>query len=196
MTSPTAWLKRPSRPKILDLYSRSTLKRLTASTTASGVLLVGAPALMPVTMDYVVRPGDTLSEIAGQHDVSVSRLVRRNNLHPSGDQVVAGERLHIPSAHGRGGGVSSAPAARPKRISPDARKIVRYTVREGDTPSGLAVRFHAWTAELIEMNGASLRVGERIRIPVVLAAVAEERRQRARACPLGRDGSSRRSAFP
>lgn len=69
---------------------------------------------------------------------------------------------------------------RPRRISPDARRIVGYTVRKGDTPSGLAVRFHAWTAELIAMNGSVLRVGERIRIPVVVAAVVRERRERAR----------------
>ena len=52
------------------------------------------------------------------------------------------------------------------------RRIVSYTVRPGDTATGLAVRFHAWTDELISMNhlgsAATLYVGERIRIPVVV----------------------------
>jgi len=134
---------------------------------------------VPVALDYVVRPGDTLSEIAQRHDTSVERLVARNDLHRSGDQVVAGQALRIPAAHGRAGGGNRSGTAG-GRISPDARKIVRYTVRPGDTPSGLAVRFRAWTAEIVERNGAVLHVGERIEIPVVLAAVAEDRRSAAR----------------
>jgi len=54
----------------------------------------------------------------------------------------------------------------------DRRRIVAYTVRPGDTATGLAVRFHAWTDELIRLNrlgpDAALYVGERIRIPVVV----------------------------
>jgi LysM repeat protein len=153
------------------------LQRLTASTTASGVMLVGTP----VALEYVVRPGDTLSEIADRHGTSVSRLVRRNGLDPSGDVIRSGSTLRIPAAHGR-----RSPAARERRsparrkVDPDKRRIRSYTVRPGDTPSGLAVRFHAWTSELIAMNGPVLRVGERIRIPVVVAAVVRERRQHRR----------------
>jgi soluble lytic murein transglycosylase-like protein len=53
------------------------------------------------------------------------------------------------------------------------RRVVGYTVRPGDTATGLAVRFHAWTDELIRINhlgpAARLYVGDRIRIPVVVA---------------------------
>lgn len=47
------------------------------------------------------------------------------------------------------------------------RIIKRYRVRRGDTPSSIAVRYHAWTDELIKLNGATLYAGEVIRIPVV-----------------------------
>jgi hypothetical protein len=47
-------------------------------------------------------------------------------------------------------------------------------VHRGDTATGLAVRFHAWTDELRTINSlgrhAHLYVGDRIRIPVVMAA--------------------------
>jgi LysM repeat protein len=53
----------------------------------------------------------------------------------------------------------------------DRRRIVRYVVKRGDTAIGLAVRFHAWTAELLAMNhltySSQLWVGQRLRIPVV-----------------------------
>lgn len=145
-------------------------RRLTASVTTGGVMLVGTP----VMLEYVVRPGDTLSEIAARHDTSVDALVDRNGLDPSGDRVVAGESLDIPAAHPRP--TASGGARGGRAIDPDARRIVRYTVRPGDTPSALAVRFHAWTAELVARNGSVLRAGEQIEIPVVVAAAARDRR--------------------
>jgi soluble lytic murein transglycosylase-like protein len=55
------------------------------------------------------------------------------------------------------------------------RALVRYVVRPGDTVTGLAVRYHAWTAELIAVNGlgrnGALRLGQELRIPIVLSAV-------------------------
>lgn len=44
--------------------------------------------------EYVVKRGDTLSEIASTHGVSVSRLRRANEI--SGDTILAGTRLRIP----------------------------------------------------------------------------------------------------
>ncbi|WP_310962953.1 transglycosylase SLT domain-containing protein [Nocardioides terrisoli] len=62
------------------------------------------------------------------------------------------------------------------------RHIVVHTVRSGDTVTGLAVRFHAWTAELISINhlGRSgvIRIGERLRIPVVDRALRPHHRTR------------------
>lgn len=156
---------------------RARLRRVTASTTAGGVMLVG----LPLALDYVVRPGDTLSEIAARHGTSVQRIVKRNDLPASGNTVYVGQRLDLPGKRraARKADVRRPARARHRPISPDKRRIVRYTVRPGDTPSELAVRFHAWTAELIAMNGRVLRVGERIRIPVVVAAVAADRRAKS-----------------
>jgi LysM repeat protein len=65
-------------------------------------------------------------------------------------------------------------AAKPWPGHPD-RSIVRHVVRPGDTATGLAVRYHAWTAELISLNRlgpkGTLRQGQVLRIPVVLSAV-------------------------
>ena len=86
--------------------------------------------------------------------------------------------------------VGAGPAAATHDPPPN-RRIVGYTVRPGDTATGLAVRFHAWTAELVSTNHldprATLRVGQRLRIPVVPAAgrPGDGRRRRARPSPAG-----------
>jgi soluble lytic murein transglycosylase-like protein len=72
---------------------------------------------------------------------------------------------------------------RPWPGHPD-RRIVTHLVQPGDTATGLAVRYHAWTRELIALNGlgsdATLRVGERVRIPVVVSAAKRDRRTATR----------------
>lgn len=51
------------------------------------------------------------------------------------------------------------------------RHLIRHTVHRGETVTGLAVRYHAWTRELIALNHLGkhprLRIGEHLRIPVV-----------------------------
>lgn len=65
----------------------------------------------------------------------------------------------------------AAPAHADHERLPAGRTAVPYVVERGDTASGLATRFHAWTAELISYNhldtSGSLQVGQRIVIPVV-----------------------------
>jgi murein DD-endopeptidase MepM/ murein hydrolase activator NlpD len=64
-----------------------------------------------------------------------------------------------------------APAHADHRPLPEGRTPTAYVVRPGDTVSGLAVRFHAWTAEIVSHNhlgpSGALRVGQRVVIPVV-----------------------------
>jgi hypothetical protein len=65
------------------------------------------------------------------------------------------------------------------------RTLVRHRVRPGETATGLAVRFHAWTAELRRLNhlrGAGhLVTGRVVTIPVVDAAVPRRRHERTTA---------------
>jgi LysM repeat protein len=75
-------------------------------------------------------------------------------------------------------------AAKHRRSHPwrghPGRRIVHYRVKRGDTATGLAVRFHAWTAELLALNHLSTRstlyVGQPVRIPVVVAAARKARK--------------------
>lgn len=73
-----------------------------------------------------------------------------------------------------GGLVVTGPPAAADDDVPPGRRIVHHTVRPGETATELAVRYHAWTAELISINhlgpDGTLVVGDRLRIPVVKSA--------------------------
>jgi hypothetical protein len=62
------------------------------------------------------------------------------------------------------------------------RRVVRHRVRPGDTATGLAVRFHAWTRELRAINhlgrSGTLYVGRVVRIPVVVSAARRHHAKR------------------
>jgi LysM repeat protein len=69
---------------------------------------------------------------------------------------------------------------------PPGRRILDHRVQPGETVTGLAVRYHAWTAELISHNhldsSGSIVVGQRLEIPVVVSALPHHhRRHHARA---------------
>lgn len=75
------------------------------------------------------------------------------------------------------------PAAAEHAPLPPGRDLRSHVVEPGDTATGLAVRYHAWTAELIAHNhlgpAATLVTGQRLEIPVVRPAVLAGHRERA-----------------
>ena len=108
---------------------------------------------------YTVQPGDTLSGIAAGAGISVGDLAAANGLDPAGI-LVAGTTLSV-----TGGGGSAAPAA--AASAPPAQG--GYTVRPGDTLSGLAAEAGVAMADMAAMNGLDpagvLVAGTPIKLP-------------------------------
>jgi len=160
--------------------------RVRTRTALSGCALA---VMSPFVLEYVIAPGDTVSELAAEHDTTVDRVVRANDLPDGGDTIYAGETLRLPAAHRPGHRVapSDSTASTDSTDSPDStdggesvdggRRVEWHRVRPGDTMTEIAVRYHAWTDELIAANGgtSTLRVGERVRVPVVVAAARADR---------------------
>ncbi len=105
-------------------------------------------------------------------------LLPQRNLTPARPTPSIGHRLaaHLAGALTLACVATLAPAAAqaaPWPGHPD-RTIVRHAVRPGETATGLAVRYHAWTAELFRLNGlgsnGDLRRGQVLRIPIVISA--------------------------
>ncbi len=128
--------------------------------TSSAATSAGAPAQ---TSGIRVQWGDTLSDLAVRHGVSLSRLAAVNGLDPS-RTLLAGTRISLPAAGGAGASATPALAT-----SGAPAPMGAYTVRAGDTLSGLAARSRIGLAQMAYMNGLDadkpLLTGTVIKLP-------------------------------
>lgn len=92
-----------------------------------------AGTLKPSEITYTVRAGDSLSRIAARYGISYQRLASYNNIQNS-NRIYPGQVIRIPL---------------------EGTEAVRrsYTVRAGDTLSGIAARFGTTVQELQRING-------------------------------------------
>lgn len=108
---------------------------------------------------YVVKSGDTLSRIAGQHGVSTTALRRWNQI---GRHLQPGDRLAI---YVKGGAVATKSSGSSR--SSGSSNVVR--VRRGDTLWDIARSNGVSLSELLVANNmktsARIKPGDRIRIP-------------------------------
>ena len=108
------------------------------------------PSPAPQYITYVIQPGDTLSGIAQRFGTSVRTLAELNGISDP-DKIYAGNTIRVPENGSSGG---SAP--------------VYYTIRTGDTLSGIALKYGTTVSALARLNGISdpdkIYAGDRIRI--------------------------------
>ncbi len=116
-----------------------------------------APAAAPAATGYTVRTGDTVSAIARAHGTTVQAVVAANGLDARAF-IRAGQTLTVPGA-GTGGATPAAPAA----------ATGTYTVRTGDTVSGIARAHGTTVAAVVAANGldarAFIRAGQTLAVP-------------------------------
>ena len=122
--------------------------RRTSAALATVTLALAAAAPAAARTHYVVRYGDTLTGIARAHGLSLERLARLNH--------------RPPYAILREGTVLVVPGSRTHRGR-------AYTVRFGDTLSGIAARFGTTVERLARRNGLAPRgillAGSTLRVP-------------------------------
>ncbi len=95
---------------------------------------------MLATTSVEVRPGDTLTELAERHDVTVEELVAWNGIEDA-DHIVAGATF-----------VLTAPSTATPTLSPDRGGAVEHAVTAGDTLWLIARRYGASVATIVEAN--------------------------------------------
>lgn len=118
----------------------------------------------PVVSDYVVKAGDTLSQIARAHGTTVSTLSQLNNLTDT-NRLSVGQVLKINGTQ-QSEPVNQTPAA-PVQDN-DKTASTTYTVKSGDTLSGIARQFKTTVTQLREWNAIEnadrLSVGQKLTI--------------------------------
>ena len=89
------------------------------------------------TVAYTVKSGDTLSEIAKEYGTTINAIASLNNI-SNPDLIYVGQYLLIPTTSNANVSTSTT-----------------YTVKNGDTLSGIANRFGTTYQKLAEINGIS-----------------------------------------
>lgn len=98
-----------------------------------------------------VKPGETLSEIAERHGISLSRLMQINGIR-NADQVEAGQTLRLQGAAPATARSATAPA--PSKPSYPAGAS-EHVVRSGESLSTIANGYGIGLSKLIAINGIS-----------------------------------------
>ncbi|MFM8277096.1 MAG: LysM peptidoglycan-binding domain-containing protein [Cyanobium sp.] len=138
-----------------------------------------------VAAEVIVRPGETLSELAERHGVSVERLLKVNGI-TDANHVEAGRRLLLPAA-------TSAASSRSRPTSGSGRGAAAggsVVVQPGETLSEIAEREGVSLTTLMQLNGISkpdaVQAGSRL----VLGGASST------PSSSGRPSPGRRSAVP
>jgi len=128
---------------------------------AALVALIGGGALaVPAAATdrvVVVQPGDTLSEIALAHGLTVGQLLSLNSI-ADPNRIYAGQRLRLP-------GQTPAPA---QSAAPTPTALI-HVVKAGEHLTGISRRYGTTISAIARANGIAnpsyLRVGQRLVIP-------------------------------
>lgn len=137
----------PEAPAVANQADSQSIQLAIASTDNT---VVNKPQLVSTTFlsnkdihTYLTQANDTVSSIAAQFGVSSDSIMWSNSL--VGDVLPAGKTLYIPPTNG-----------------------IVYTVKAGDSPDGLAQKYHSSADKIVAFNDAEisgLHIGERIVIP-------------------------------
>ncbi|MED4311336.1 LysM peptidoglycan-binding domain-containing protein [Heyndrickxia coagulans] len=104
------------------------------------------------TTTYTVKSGDTLSGISKQFGTSVSKLKSLNNL--SSDLIFAGQKLKVTGSSASGSSKSGTAGAANSGSS-GSTATATYTVKSGDTLSGISKQFGTSVSKLKSLNNLS-----------------------------------------
>jgi LysM repeat protein len=157
--------------------------RLTLTCAVLFAITILAPSSAGAAAPHVVRPGETLWSIAAANNLTTRTVATYNGLSES-SQVVLGSTIQIPStvegyaALQKAGLVAAAPAAAPASAPATSAPAPQgaYTVRAGDTLSGLAAGSRVSVSAMAAMNGLDpnkvLLAGTVIKLPAGAPAPA------------------------
>ena len=160
-------------------HRRARTPRLAAALAVVGLAVAGTAA----TGSHTVGAGDTLSELAADHGVSVAELAEANGIDDP-DRIIAGTELVIPGVDAKRDDADEAKGRRKKdgegtgeELGADAPIAEAgggaggavHTVAPGESLSTIADRYGVSVRALAEANGIGdihrIQVGQRLVVP-------------------------------
>ena len=108
---------------------------------------------------YVVRSGDSLWTVSRRYGMSLTTLARANGMSPKAGLRI-GQTLYIPDQ-------SPVQALKSQKAAEQAKEMITYTIRRGDTLYAIAKRFGVTTQALQDWNampGSRIYPGEKIKV--------------------------------
>lgn len=120
------------------------------------------------TKTYEVKSGDTLGKIANLHSLSVSELMKRNNL--TSHLIFPGQKLSVSN--------SSSPPDTYEPSQPVTQQTATYTVKSGDTLSHISARLGMTIQQIKDLNGLTkdtIYIGQQLKTVNTTGAQAEEK---------------------
>ncbi len=145
-----------------------TILAVLAASLVGGRTLVANVALAG---HYIVKPGETLSQVAARLGVSVNQLAALNGIEDP-NAILAGQALRLPAEIPRPVGST---ATQPSRAVGG-----EYVVRHGESLSSIALAFGTTVRELIDANQLldpdRLVVGQHLKVPAGVVASAPTQR--------------------
>ena len=163
-------LGQASEPVIEPTSTPTITLTTTPTTTGTPVTptMTSTPQPTPTPLSYIVKLGDSCSEIAVAFNVSVQSIVLLNNLPADCSNLIEGMSLQIPHP-------TPTPTSLPTATLSDAEatvaacQTVDYTVQDNDTLGSIAANYAVPQESIREWNGLVndvVRLGQRIVIPL------------------------------
>jgi len=121
-------------------------KKVTSFALGTTILLASVSGASAAT--YTVKSGDTLSAIAKKYNTSYSTIMKKNNLNST--KIRVGQKLKID-----------------EKTSTSTSNIITYSVKKGDTLSGIAKNYGTTYKEIMSMNKlktTNIKIGQKLKI--------------------------------
>ncbi|WP_262104224.1 lytic transglycosylase domain-containing protein [Arthrobacter sp. Marseille-P9274] len=148
------------------IYPGQKIKLGSGSSSAGGSAAASAASSSSKT--YTVKAGDTLSGIASRHNMGLSKILSLNGLETS-SVIYPGQKIKVSGSAAAGG--TQAPAS-----TVSSARSSTYTVKAGDTLSGIASRHNMGLSKILSLNGLKtssiIYPGQKIKVSGTAAAAS------------------------
>ncbi len=115
---------------------------------------------------YYVKSGETLSDIAYNHNVKLSVLMQANNI-ANANNIKVNQKINIPTTDAKASSVETK-TTQPKNETKSNTTVVIHTVKSGETLSSIAYKYGTKVNSIMTENNIknvnNIKIGQKLKI--------------------------------